>query len=364
MRMPNHASRPERPPNSPIDTNAPRFSTAAATPHVSSWSTDDVALWLAKEHGVAKEVVDAAKRNRVTGPLLAELDDAAWLELGVVSALKRAKLRLGVRDALETPAPPSSAIVHRIPIVNVFFDLLFDEMPPKLDSVKSTLDTIALLSALFLTIAMAIPASVDYDELMAARARFDAAPYNAWASGSDLVEAFALYSALSTYMLGSSLIATVVTLVSLIVTQDDVSDRVEVRQRFWIFARWGALWAILALVLGVVACFFAFNRLIFVKIPDIAVERAGAAGLQSPSSVISGFRTLAYASLLGTLISTFMLMGLGKGHAIAYLLEEARAPRPARWPSNKIMSWAAGASSSRTDDVGQHDDGDTAGADE
>mmetsp|Transcript_11691 Transcript_11691/g.30464 ORF Transcript_11691/g.30464 Transcript_11691/m.30464 type:complete len:348 (+) Transcript_11691:27-1070(+) len=309
----------------------PRESRAALreASHFSEWSVDDVVAWLRREHNVSDEVLRSVEENHVTGPLLPELDDAAWVELGMTSALKRAKVRLGVNEILAAPPPPSTAILHRVPIVNVFYDLLFDDVPPQMDAVKSTLDTIALLAALFLTIAMAIPASVDFDEVNAARARFDSLPYSAYTTGDELAQAFVFTSALSTYMLGSALIATVVALVSLVVTEDEVSKSDEVRLRYWGYARWATLWAIATLIAGVVTCFFSFNRLVFIKLPDIALERSGAAGLGSITSTITGFRVIAYGMLLFTLFFTFWLMGMGKTSAHKYMMDQV-GQRPKR----------------------------------
>ena len=72
---------------------------AAATKGVelSSWTVTAVARWLTEQgqHEVAK----AATRARVDGAMLLELDAAAWQELGVSTALERARLAAAVKRA-------------------------------------------------------------------------------------------------------------------------------------------------------------------------------------------------------------------------------------------------------------------------
>ena len=64
---------------------------------VAEWSVQDVSRWLTR-YGEAA-LGKAAQEARVDGAMLLELDSAAWAELGVTSALKRARLTSEVKKA-------------------------------------------------------------------------------------------------------------------------------------------------------------------------------------------------------------------------------------------------------------------------
>lgn len=283
---------------------------------VADWTADEVAGWLQRVCGVPGEVTAEFLRNQVDGELLLALDERSFAELGLTSALAVAKVRVRL-GRLVRESPVKVGLIARVPIVNIIYRLLFDEEPPHLDSVKSTLDTIALLAALFLTIAMALPTGVAFDELEAARARFSAPPYDSMFSGDQIVRDFGNAIAVATFMLGSALIATVCAIVSILVTQAEIEGRPEATRRFWRFARWGAVWAIGSLIAGVIGCFLAFNRLVFIKLPDVMLERGG-----GWPSMIFAYVVAANVVLLGSLVGVFMLMGLGHASAAASIVED------------------------------------------
>lgn len=69
-------------------------------------------------------------------------------------------------------------LLEEMPIINVIYDLLFDDAPG-LDQIKDALNTTGILSALVLSVALTVPSSYSYDELDAFVARFeDGGVYN------------------------------------------------------------------------------------------------------------------------------------------------------------------------------------------
>lgn len=306
---------------------------------VRDWTPQQVAEWLTEACGVGAKVAAAVQKLQVDGEVLAELDDRGWAEVGVASAVTAARIRVRVRSLLEPPPHVPTGLVSWIPGVNVLYELVSSERPPDLFSIKSTLDTFALLAALFLTIAMMLPAGVETEEIEAARARFGSEPYARYGSGYLVVREFSSSVAAATYLLGSSLISTVIGLVAVLAMQSDLHERFGARARFWGWARWGVLWSIITLTFGVCATFVAFNRLVFIKVPDVALE--GGDGLP----MILGYQLFAYATLLGTLFAVFGVMGLGKRRASVYLRDQADAIaeyRAARTPVRYSVGALAG----------------------
>merc|ERR1712070_857634 len=173
---------------------------------------------------------------------------------------------------------------YRIPFVNILYDLLFDNYPPSPDAVKSLLETLGLLSALLLTVAMAVPGSTTYDELLAAQARMDAQN----GAGVDIILDIVVFTGLSVYMLGAAVCTAVVGLFCIPVSETWLSSSV-LYQVWWKKFRYVVLWATMNTLLGVIFSFFAFNRLAYSKFPD---RWSGDPQIMNPKSTVGWFHGL------------------------------------------------------------------------
>lgn len=93
----------------PVDDelpNSPGRQQEEINSHIAQWGSRQVASWL-EDQGRA-EVAQAARNHRVNGAMLLELDTAAWAELGVTSALERARLISEVKQAAAVSAATSA----------------------------------------------------------------------------------------------------------------------------------------------------------------------------------------------------------------------------------------------------------------
>ena len=124
-----------------------------------------------------KKLVTGDGAQGVDGRLLLWLlgDDEALSCICGGDAVQRAKLKLRIMDenAVQN-LRGSGSFLYRIPIVNTGYDLLFDNEPPDRASAEALFNLLGLVAALFITIAMALPAAVDFDELQAVKARWPA----------------------------------------------------------------------------------------------------------------------------------------------------------------------------------------------
>lgn len=70
------------------------------------WSAAEVSTWLSEQDGLSADVAAKATELRVDGATLLEFDAAAWQELGVTSAIRRASL---LASTTKLSAPPTAA---------------------------------------------------------------------------------------------------------------------------------------------------------------------------------------------------------------------------------------------------------------
>lgn len=86
------------------------------------------------------------------------------------SPLKRNRLdETSEYEKAETPAHVfagwTSRLLLKIPVVNLAYDILGDRMPPSAAELTDVLNLMGLLSALMLTITMALPGALSFDEV-------------------------------------------------------------------------------------------------------------------------------------------------------------------------------------------------------
>jgi hypothetical protein len=168
----------------------------------------------------------------------------------------------------------------RFPGINIFYDMLFDDTPPNKDSIREALNTIGLLSALTLTVALAIPTAVDYGEMMDTVARFNCSdvesiykgvctPYALKWNGQNIVNSLANGCARSQSLLTSCVGVVVMMLIVMETTGTEAHYSEHNRyQAWWKWNRIIFFWLCLSLILG---CFLTFNTYAYlwmVKFPD------------------------------------------------------------------------------------------------
>ena len=106
----------------------------------------------------------------IDSSLLSLLDDDHLKELGVASALHWLLLKQRIskkKEVLQQATQvqgnahdTSPSLGYLIPVMNLFYDILFDGDPPSNAGLKDVLNNFGLFNALLLTIVMAIPAAI------------------------------------------------------------------------------------------------------------------------------------------------------------------------------------------------------------
>ena len=286
--------------------------------NLQEWEPEDVKAWVEQldvlqdstQANIADKVASNASRMGVTGSMLLKLDDECWKELGVESAITRLKLASSIKKVrLETDLAENTQETHawayNVPVLNLFYDLLFDSEPPSEAKMKMALDTVGLLAALNLTVAIAMQLSVSFDDLSQARLRWDTPPYKgshgANYTGDNIITDLTYWVTLSVYALSSSLISVVCMIVVIAITQDCVFEIRRTYVKWWEWARWVFLWSVLSLCTGVMASFFAFNRIMMVKFPDLVIEETGKM-MQAPFGILNLRATYGYTWSVGYLL--------------------------------------------------------------
>ena len=170
---------------------------------------------------------------------------------------------------------PSAVFWYKIPVINIVYDIIFDETPSHA-KLTEMLNNVGLLSALFLTIAMAIPMSVSFDEIQAARQRYSTYPYNGFMTEDRVLRELATFTSGSTYCLGTGVWLTVIILFTTSAGVESEEDTAaHIRDLWWSYTRWIVLVILGSSLLGTIFTFFAFNRMIYIKYPDIYIEQNG-----------------------------------------------------------------------------------------
>jgi hypothetical protein len=148
-----------------------------------------------------------------------------------------------------------------IPIINLIVDAAgtVDE-PPHIEQLKDALNTVGLLSALLLTVAMAIPGSVGMDDMLEAVQQFNCSSPDSlihvdcdnyhWRNGVDIVNRLSNFSAFAFSFLASSLMGVVLILLGMQVTGGTSYEDAEAYHAWWKWIRAAFCWILFSLVLG------------------------------------------------------------------------------------------------------------------
>jgi hypothetical protein len=261
-----------------------------------------------------------------------------WLEL-------RDKMPIKVRDKLKKHIVPPSVKplcpwVIQIPVLNVVFDFVESESPPSLANVKDAMNAMGLLAALALTVSMALPASVNFEQIKLDAQRFARPPYSGvlpvWEGYFNISEPADLPEALieqlaegtitSTALLASAVIVVVIFLIVIGTTGGEVFDEdYEAYKSWYAWTRWLVVWVFTCLVTGMTYAFRSYIYLVIINFPDFYVEKEGEinywAGYVSPYGLV--FNTIYFLVIAPTIIS-FVILGLGHRKMLLNIREGSR----------------------------------------
>jgi len=207
------------------------------------------------------------------------------------SPLKRGKLEEA--SEYEKAEATAQSVVLKIPVLNLAYDVLGDKMPPSVTELNVVLNLMGLLAALLLTVSIALPGAVSYEELEAVRARFNN-PNSSYSgihkmSNDAGIDSLAYYTLTSTNLLGSSLIVTLFMLITLSATGGRCKEFYKPYLKWWSYARWVFAWAFTTLVYGAYCCFQAFNWIFSIKFPDRYVEEHPGSDYRHDQGTYSSF---------------------------------------------------------------------------
>lgn len=241
-------------------------------------SPEQMAQWLEAEG--RPDVASAVLYRRV--------DSRVWSLLG-----KRGFAALNVGDAVDLAFLQSRfevvrhwrqfkgsvGVLHRIPVVNLFWDIAIDEVPPDLDNLSTGLQTLSLLCALLLTVCMNFPGQFTFDELELIRERFDFTPaYGAFGTGAEVIADFAWTNALASCFSGAGLLVSVSFNFFTPIMIEGRAEEPDVSRRWWCWVRWIPLAAFFLTLAATVFCFMCAGAggvpLLHVHTPPIDMRRS------------------------------------------------------------------------------------------
>jgi len=172
-------------------------------------------------------------------------------------------------------------ILYSIPFVNVFYFILFDRTPA-FDDVRNILDTMGLAMALLLSIAMAIPMSISWDDYQNIIDMYDAdsgTPYAScgW-SGYDIINQFNSQVSTAVFFNAAGILI-VITLVVFTVVLDtsrmSVLAEYEFRTLWWRYVRFPVGGCLIIGIIGICATFSSYLTFTQLTMPNQHIEESG-----------------------------------------------------------------------------------------
>lgn len=153
----------------------------------------------------------------------------------------------------------SYSIIYFFPIVNLLA-ILFGELPD-VDSLKSALELLGIMSALQFTVMITIPIAYDYSvyEAVVSRYAIGGLYGHCWRSGYEQIEYFAVMTSIS--IVFSFVVFILVMVYYIVLVHFDFTDKYELNV-FWFYLRWGFFLCILMLT-GSIVCGFSALQSIF-----------------------------------------------------------------------------------------------------
>ena len=209
-----------------------------------------------------------------------------------------------------------------MPVVNIFYDMLVDHNPPKPSELREALNNIGLLATLFLTIALALPMSISYEELEQTIDRYNCtapssiyrgcSPYALKWTGVHIISEMANMGSWAQFWLCTSIFGVVVFLVTMVTTGDEASYNDKAKYlAWWKWTRVVFGSTIFSLIAGFVGTFRSMTFLWMVKFPDPFIMEHGQSrwslGGESPVGLNSLLITLEW----GVLLLVFLIQSAG-----------------------------------------------------
>ena len=179
-----------------------------------------------------------------------------------------------------------------------------------------------MVSALFLTIAMALPAAFSFDELVETKTRFDDTVYNNYGTGEDIIMDFYVCNNWAVNLLGAALIATAM----LLIFESGSAQRFRGKQDppcpevmratlvYFRWARWVLLWSFLTALGGIITTFMAFVRFVILKFPNYYLEKKEEDAFDK-SAVFGYYMGMANSWLIIPTIVIWFFLGAGVSFA-------------------------------------------------
>jgi hypothetical protein len=220
---------------------------------------------------------------------------------------------------------------QRVPLVNLVYDLLFDE-PPSVTNVEKLLNVFGIVSALLLGSVMGLYGSVDVGELEEADERYynsrleGRCKYNAGGQYSEYYSVFggqysfrlAFYYNMAVVCISAALFCTV--LMYMCFTAHDFDNDKPAFDRWWKYGRWPVAFIMTAMMVGCCETFLAFMTLGEIKWPVDCMKTEDS--LDFKKGWLSGmeFYSLQLYGVFFPLFFTLMFMSLAS--TSRYELEE------------------------------------------
>jgi len=204
-----------------------------------------------------------------------------------------------------------------IPIVNVLYDALFPAPSPA--RLRGLLDIVGMLAALMLSVVVSVSMNVDFYEFEQAKQRFNVTPYNSVTTFDELLQEVTGYYTASTYCLGATVFLVVVVVAS--EGLETTCKSFVLRNEWWNPCGFLiVLGIILQCVFGIAFAVFGYNRMFYIKYPDIWVEQH-ANGVRWPSLYGSTYgATTSWATfhMTPSLVVAIVLISVGKMRMVRY----------------------------------------------
>ena len=272
---------------------------------------------------VTKTAKLGLKRFENLDDALQDEDTTYFKDFGKAMAKNMKELTASVNFHKGLGSEKKQSPLYKIPFINMFYDMFFDSVPTQ-DELTNLLEQIGVLSALLLTVAMAIPMSISFEEIYAARERFSITPYNASVPFEQAYRELFQCTAIATYSFAIAVTLTVMIYASsasgLETNFGDPDDNEnsqrdfgrELRRIWWTKMRYVVLLCTLSSLIGCASLTIAYNRLCYFKFIDFFVEKEKKAfGIMTPDSSFSFFRTFGFVCAV-MLISSLALISYTK----------------------------------------------------
>jgi hypothetical protein len=177
----------------------------------------------------------------------------------------------------------SKAWGYRIPYFNIFFDAIFDEVPDR-EKLSEMLNILGQMAAFMLTVALATPLTVSYDDLLDVKARFDNPPYNYTLGYEEMVVRAIESCAVAMYLQAAAVIMICLMFAFTNTGLENASEAKNFRHAWWGVLKWIVLAIMLFVLVGVVATFYSWNYFVQMRWPDLYLEDLQSKYLEAESN--------------------------------------------------------------------------------